>query len=372
MNGGPAMTEALDVLVVGAGPVGMAAALELNRLGRSVRIIDSNEGRTTLSKALAVNAKTLELMKPLGLDERIVADGLEIHGAQLFFDGEPLVRVQLAAPPGHRNFLLSLPQSETERIFEETLAERGITVDRQTELVSLEDDGRGVAARLRGPDGESEQRALWLLGADGARSTVRQELGLSFAGKHYDEHWSLADLTFDWPEARENINLFLSRDGHVDFLARIEGDRWRLVSTAPGVAERLPRGAVLRESHWQSDFHVALRQVESYRKGRCCLAGDAAHVHSPAGGRGMNLGIWDAVSFARRLDAGTLDGYDAERHPIGRKVLDFTDRLFAVMRLSNPLAQGLRNAALRHIAPLPVPRRRLSRALLGLDTEGMA
>lgn len=366
------MTDELDALVVGAGPVGLAAALELRRLGKRLRIVDRNEARTALSKALAVNAKTLELMKPLGLDERLVAAGIEVHGAALFFEGRPLARLRLEAPPGHRDFILDLPQSETERILEEALAERGVTVERGTELVGLRDEGSHVTARLRRADGESEARALWLLGADGAHSTVRDELGIAFAGKRYDEDWSLADLSFDWPEAREHINIFLHRDGHIDFFARIRDDRWRLVSTAPGVAGRLPPGARFRESHWQSDFHVALRQVESYRKGRCCLAGDAAHVHSPAGGRGMNLGIWDGVSFARRVAAGTLAGYDAERRPIGRKVLDFTDRLLGIMSLKSPAAQRLRNLALRHVAPLPGPRRRFSRSLLGLDTEGMA
>src|SRR5690606_23059809 len=122
---------------------------------------------------------------------------------------------------------------------------------------------------------------------------------LDFAGRRYDEHWGLLDVTLDWPGAAQDINLFMHRNGQVDFFARIQGDRWRLVSTAPQARGRLPAGASLREVHWESDFHVALRQVESYRKGRCCLAGDAAHVHSPAGGRGMNLGIWDAVVFAR-------------------------------------------------------------------------
>ncbi|MEX2628824.1 MAG: FAD-dependent monooxygenase [Tistlia sp.] len=361
--------ESLEVLVVGAGPAGLAAALELNRLGRSVRIVDRNAGRTDLSKALAVNAKTLELLEPSGLAGRMVAAGIEIHGAALFFEGEKLVTMRFQGRDLPRDYLLGLPQDETERLFEETLAERGVSVERATELVSFEDDGAGVTARLKTPSGEAEVRAAWLLGADGARSTVREALGLDFAGKRYEEHWSLADVTLDWPTAAENINLYMHRDGHADFFARIKGDRWRLVSTAPGVVGRLPAGARLIAEHWQSDFQVALRQVESYRKGRCCLAGDAAHVHSPAGGRGMNLGIWDSVSFARRLAAGTLDGYDAERRPIGRKVLDFTDRLFGMTRLKSPLAQAMRNFVLRHLAPLPAAQRRFSRNLLGLAEE---
>lgn len=363
------MTADLDVLVVGAGPVGLAAALELNRLGKSVRIVDRNEGRTGLSKALAVNAKTLQLLEPAGLAERMVAAGIEIRGAALFFEGRKLVTMQIRGRPGAPDFILGLPQNETERLFEEALAERGVAVERQTELLCFEDDGAGVTARLKGPAGEIEVRASWLLGADGGRSTVREALGLAFAGKRYEEQWSLADVTLDWPSAAQNINLYMHRDGHADFFARIMGDRWRLVSTAPGIEERLPEGARLRELHWQSDFRVALRQVENYRKGRCCLAGDAAHVHSPAGGRGMNLGIWDAISFARRLAAGTLDGYDAERRPIGRKVLDFTDRLFGMTRLTNPAAQALRNFLLRHVAPLPPAQRRFSLNLLGLADD---
>lgn len=360
------MADGLDVLVVGAGPVGLAGALELSRLGRSVRIVDSNEGATGLSKAVAVNAKTLELLRPSGATERLVAAGLRVEGAAIFFEGERLATLPIQGPDPARNFLLSLPQSETEAILEAALAERGVAVERRTELLSLADDGAGVTARLRGPGGDGEIRAAWLLGADGARSTVRRQLGLDFAGRRYEEHWSLADVTLDWPGAEQAINLYLHRDGHVDFFIRLKPDRWRLISTRPGVVERAPKDATLHEVLWQSDFHVALRQVESYRKGRCCLAGDAAHVHSPAGGRGMNLGIWDAVSFARRLEAGTLDGYDAERHPIGRKVLDFTDRLFRIARLENPLLQRLRNLAIRHVVVRPGPRRRFGRNLLGL------
>ncbi len=360
------MAEECEVLIVGAGPVGLSAALELQRLGHRLRIVDRNEGRTGLSKAVAVNVKTLQLLEPSGLAERMVAAGIPIRAAALHFEGRRLTTLHIEPPEDCRYPLLSLPQSDTERLFEEALGERGVAVEWGSELLSLEDDGSGVTARLAAPEGEKTLRAAWLLGADGGRSTVRRQLGLEFAGRRYEEQWSLADVTLDWPSVEQEINLFMHRDGHIEFLVRLFGDRWRAISTAPGVLDRLPEGARAAEVHWQSDFHVALRQVEAYRRGRCCLAGDAAHVHSPAGGRGMNLGIWDAISFARRLKAGTLDGYDAERRPIGRKVLDFTDRLFAVAKAENPLVQTLRNRLLPVMARTGFARRRFSRNLLGL------
>lgn len=359
--------SAPDVLIVGAGPVGLAGATELLRRGASIRIVDREGAHTKLSKAVGINAQTLELLEASGLTERLLAAGIRISRANLHFDGAPLVTLELSRADHRFNFLLALPQSETERILEETLAERGVTVERTTEMLGFAQHADGVNVRLRNAAGEREATAGRLLGADGSRSAVRQTLRIPFTGARYDETWSLADITLDWSYGYGEVNLFLHGDGALLFTVPIAADRIRAISQTDNAKALLPAGSVVRETHWESTFHVALRQAERYQDGRCFLAGDAAHVHSPAGGRGMNLGIWDTCAFAARHAAGTLDGYSAERHPIGARILTITDRMFRVARLKHGPAQALRNLALRRIAPIGAVQRRIAPQLLGIE-----
>lgn len=360
------MPEA-EMLIVGAGPVGLAGAIELSRRGVPVRIIDREAQSTKLSKAVGVNVQTLELLEPSGLTERLLAAGIRITKANLHFDGAPLVTLDLSRADHRFNFLLALPQSETEHVMEAALAERGVTVERETEMTGFTAGSDSVAVRLTGPGGEHEVTAPRVLGADGSRSQIRQGLGIPFIGARYDETWSLADVTLDWPYGYGDVNLFLQRDGALLFTIPIAQDRIRAISQTDRAMALLPEGSKVREVHWESTFHVALRQAERYQEGRCFLAGDAAHVHSPAGGRGMNLGIWDACSFAERCAAGTLDGYSDERHPIGARILAITDRMFRVARLKAGPAQALRNFVLRTIVPMPALQRLAAPQLLGIE-----
>ncbi|MEQ8396897.1 FAD-dependent monooxygenase [Thalassobaculum sp.] len=356
-----------DVLIVGAGPVGMAGAIELHRRGASVRIVDREGARTKLSKAVGINSQTLELLEPSGLTERLLAAGIRIARANLHFDGKPLVTLNLDRADHRFNFILALPQSATEGILEAALAERGVTVERETEMVAFSRHADSVTVSLRGPSGEGEAIAGRVLGADGPRSAIRQGLGIPFTGARYEETWSLADVTLDWPYGYREVNLFLHANGALLFTVPIAPDRIRAISQTDNALALLPSGSVVRETHWQSTFHVALRQAERYQDGRCFLAGDAAHVHSPAGGRGMNLGIWDACAFASRHAAGTLDGYTAERHAIGARILAITDRMFRVARLKPGIAQSARNLVMRHVVPIPAIQRRIAPQLLGIE-----
>jgi 2-polyprenyl-6-methoxyphenol hydroxylase-like FAD-dependent oxidoreductase len=356
------------VLIVGAGPVGLVAAIELTRRDIPIRVVDRSEQRTKLSKAVGINSQSLELLEPSGLTERLLASGIRIQRANIWFDGARMLTLDLALARHRFNFILALAQSETERILEEALSERGVTVDRQASLTGFEDHGDRVTAGLRAADGtESEANARRLLGADGSHSRVRQVLDIPFKGARYDETWSLADITLDWPHGYGEINLFLSAGGPMLFTVPIGPDRIRAISQTDDVLGMLPSGTRVETVHWQSTFHVALRQAERYQRGNAYLAGDAAHVHSPAGGRGMNLGIWDACSFAERCAAGTLDGYSAERHPIGARILAITDRMFRIASLPPGPGQLLRNALMRTAARLPVIQRQIAPQLLGIE-----
>lgn len=276
----------MRVLVVGAGPVGLACALELSRLGAEVRIVDRNADRTELSKAVGINARTLELLEASGVTPRLVEAGLRVAGVNLRYDGELLATVRLDRLDHRYNFILSLPQSETEAILEDALAARGITVERETEFGVFEQNEDGVTARLLRGNRVEHFAGDYIAGSDGAHSTVRKALGLEFGGERYPDEWSLADIRMDWPYGHGDGELLMRADRPLLFVISMPGNRFRAIATAPDALDLLPEGSDVQEILWQANFTVSLRQVDSYGSGRVFVAGDAAHIHSPAGGRG--------------------------------------------------------------------------------------
>ena len=299
-----ASKDSSEVLVVGAGPVGLAAALGLNRRGAGVRLIEKSADGTNLSKAVGINARSLELLEPSGVTARLLGAGLRIEHINLRSGRDILTRVDLSKLLGPYNFMLSLPQSETELILEDVLGDCGVSVERETELVGFTQDADGIDAHLSTGGTKIDLRADYILGCDGAHSTVRKTLGLGFAGERYPETWSLADIRMDWPFGHGEGNLFMEPGGRVLFIISLPRGRYRVIANAPEALSLLPPGSNVSEVLWQTDFTVSLRQVDSYAVGRAFLAGDAAHIHTPAGGRGMNFGIEDACDFAERQALG--------------------------------------------------------------------
>jgi 2-polyprenyl-6-methoxyphenol hydroxylase-like FAD-dependent oxidoreductase len=355
------------VLVVGAGPVGMAGALELNRLGANVRIVEKEARRSALSKAVGINARTLELLEPAGVSARLIERGLRIYRVNLSYDGRVLTAVDFSRLQHRFNFMLSLPQDETEAILEAALRERGVTVERGVEFTGYQESADGIAALIRRRDVASAHSVDYLLGADGAHSRVRQVAGIDFAGEPYADSWSLADVRMDWPFGHGEAHLMMRRDGRVLFVMSMPGNRYRLITNSGAAFDLLPRGSSVRAILWETAFRVSLRQVDAYRKGRAFLAGDAAHIHSPAGGRGMNLGIEDATVFARRLVAGDLQGYSADRHAVGRQVVRESDLQFRMASVKHPLARRLRNAVIRKVLGAERVQRAFRRRMAGID-----
>ncbi len=354
------------VLVVGAGPTGLAAALELTRLGRPVRIIDQNPGRSQHSKAIGVNPRTLELLEAAGVTERLLAAGRRIRKANLWRADRLLATVDLTRLEHRYDFMLALAQSETERLLEESLAERGVRVERQSELLAFADAADQVRAQVRCNGSEQEIEAEHLIGADGAHSTARHTLGLEFRGATYPFPWQVIDVRMSGPLAEDEVHLQLGGSALLFMISAAAGT-FRLASDGDDALRLLPEGGVVHEVLWRSSFRVSYRQVDRYQEGRVFLAGDAAHIHSPVGGRGMNLGIEDATILARKMIEGGLETYTAERHPVGARVIRQTHALTRLVTTRAPWARWLRDHLLPLALGLEPAQRQFRRRLAGLS-----
>jgi len=345
----------------------MAGALELNRQGVNVRIIEKEKQRRQLSKAVGINARTLELLEPCGVSERLISRGLRISKVNFRYDNRVLTAINFAKLDHRFNFMLSLPQDETENILEEALREQGVGVETGLEFTGCRDSGNGVSVSIQRKDSISRYDVDYVLGADGAHSLVRKSMGMDFTGRPYEDTWSLADVRMDWPLGHGEAHLIMRRDSKVLFVMSMPDNRFRVISNAGNVLELLPGGSAITEILWDTTFKVSLRQVNSYRKGHVFLAGDAAHIHSPAGGRGMNLGIEDAVVFARRLAGGVLDSYSADRHAVGQQVVRESDMQFRMASAKNPVIKQFRNFMIRNVLGSEFVQREFRRRMAGID-----
>ena len=370
-----------SILIIGAGPVGLTLASELTRYGVAVRIIDKALARTDKSKAMVLWSRTLELLDRGGAhgSTPFVDAGFKVHGVTFVAGTKAVGRVTMDSIPSPHAYALTLPQSDTERLLEERLAAQGVTVERGTEATALTFLADRTDATLSHADGGKEAvSADWLVGCDGAHSTVRHALDMPFSGETLMSDWFLADVHMDgYPRADTDASIHWHRDG-VLIIFPFKGHRYRIIGDLPNtdakvpasptleqvqaiVDRRGPAGTKLFDPIWLSGFRINGRKVAQYRHGRVFVAGDAAHVHSPAGGQGMNTGMQDAVNLAWKLamvvrgDAAEslLDSYSPERSAVGDDVLKSAGRLTAVATLSNPVAQTLRNLAAHAVLGMP-------------------
>jgi 2-polyprenyl-6-methoxyphenol hydroxylase-like FAD-dependent oxidoreductase len=368
-----------EVLIVGAGPTGLVLALWLTRLGVKVRIVDKTAAPGTTSRAVAVQARTLELYRQVGLADAVVANGHKVGAMNLWVGGRRAARVDLhrigedLSPFG---FMFVFPQDRHERLLVEALAGLGVTVERNVEMLGFTDEGGHVRVTLRGAHGREEAcEALFLAGCDGAHSVTRQTIEAGFPGGTYEQLFYVADV-----EARGEAldgELAIALDD-ADFLAIFPLDdrgRVRLIGTVRGERAKDPEGLGFDDVsdraieqlrlkvdrvNWFSTYRVHHRVAQSFRRGRAFLLGDAAHIHSPAGGQGMNTGIGDAVNLAWKLaavvrgraDPGLLDSYEPERIGFARRLVATTDQVFTLASSPGPLARRIRTTLVPRLFPV--------------------
>lgn len=361
-------------LIVGAGPTGLAAALFLHERGVAARIVDSAPEPAETSKALAFNPRTLELLEPSGVGAAIGAVGRPIGRARLTagFSRE-LASIDIgAAHPRHR--MTVLPQARTEALLTAELERRGLRPERGVALETLREESGGLVVTLRGRDGAAETvRPPILFGADGAHSPCRHALGLGFPGSTRPEPWPLFDigLRADLDPASAHIALF---DDGLVFCLALEPGLWRVLGNVPDPLHRLPPGTERGEIVWTSSFRISHRVASAVALGRVALGGDAAHVHSPIGARGMNLGIEDAYVFAAvAVDAlagrRPLSDYDRLRRPVHRAVVRRIGLMTALATGRPRWLRPIRDVALPWLTAFPPAVNLMRQAVTGLDHE---
>lgn len=362
-------SEDTAVLIVGGGPTGMTAALALTLSGVPCRIVDKRPEPGQSSRALGLQARSMEVLAGLGVTDEIEKTAYRLRGASIMRGHRVIVDLTWIPPESRFPYTYVLPQAGLEEILQRRLADQGVHVERGVEVVDVPADAARVEARL-GCGGSIG--ADWLIGADGARSRVRAALGIGFPERTTGETYYLADAILELPLELGDSAMWLGPDGPL-MLMRLPGDndRWRIfvdvTDAARGAAlprldesvlttlldERGPRGASIRSLQWTSVFHTRLALADAYRAGRAFLAGDASHVFPPFGGQGMNLGIQDAVNLAWRLAAVThgagvelLDAYELERRPVAAAVIDDVEARRRMYALRNPLARAARDVLL--------------------------
>ena len=383
MKNGSAAADT-QVLIVGAGPTGLVLACELLSQGIDVRIIDKNDGAVLETRAIGMHARTLEALDSMGIVERFLDHGQRVRWFRWHSGGRLIASFDLSCSGSPFGFLLDIPQNVTELLLRERVAELGGAIEQSTELMGFTQEADRVLATVQDPLGETRTvTAGYLVGCDGAHSRVRHELGLAFDGHAYAQNWLLADVLVDWERAEDSVQAMFHRDMPPLIGFPMQNRRWRLTVPYAGdraegpptldefqefVNQRVPERPRISAPTWLSCFRVHRRSTRSYRSGRALLAGDAVHVHSPAGGQGMNTGMMDAHNLGWKLALVAsgqahhelLDTYGEERGPVAVSVLRLTHGLVRIGTLQSGFACTLRDNLLPLLTRSRVLQRRAS------------
>ncbi|MGW0451525.1 MULTISPECIES: FAD-dependent monooxygenase [Gordonia] len=374
------LPENIDVLIVGGGPTGLVASTVLTRAGRDVLTLDAQpEGHNT-SRAAAIQARTMEILQELGVADTLVDEGVVVPYFTFRNREKLLNELRFADLDTRYPHVTTIQQWRTEEVLTENLHRLGGHITRGYRVTGLDETASGIDVHVDGPDGRETVRARFVVGADGTHSVVRESARIEFVGGDYPQSFVLADAEFDeWPLRFDEVQNFFSPNGIVVSGPLPEGRR-RVLFTWPEEVDdvdvalvqnvldtRGPRGARVSRIAWGSQFHVHHRIAKHFRKGHIFLAGDAAHVHSPAGGQGMNLGIQDAHELGLVLAAALsptptvhLDTYEHRRRPIAASTVRLTNLMTTASVAENPVAMKIRDFAMNAIGHLPPARKQMA------------
>lgn len=372
-------TSDVPVVIVGAGPTGVMLAIELARRGVEVSVLDRQPVRSSESRAIGLHARTLEVFHQLGIVEPFLDLGHRLDGFTFHTRAHGGIQVNFAGLESPYPFMLTLSQGETQRILDERLEAFGVTVQRGVQVSALRESDDAVDLRISAAGGARERtvRADWVVGCDGAHSSVRRMLGLPFEGDDYTQDWLMAEVNIDWPVARHRAHVFTYTPVALPIFP-MPADRWRVfVPQVPNrlrerqppdmeeierlAAERGPAGMKLSDPSLLATFRCYRRSTKVMRRGRVLIGGDAAHVHSPAGGQGMNTGLQDAFNLGWKLalvadgraPEALLDSYQDERAPIAGRVLKMTHGLVRTFTIASPRKRWVRDSLLSAAAAAP-------------------
>jgi 2-polyprenyl-6-methoxyphenol hydroxylase-like FAD-dependent oxidoreductase len=365
-----------EILIVGAGPTGMTAAIELKRAGMDVRIVDKSDHLARYSQALVVQARTLEQFQRYGLAAEMLAHGRKLSEAKFYSEGKLIVDFKLDKMESRYPFALFIPQSETEKVLNTFMESLGVRTERCVELVSLIQDPH-LRATLRHPDGRTEEISpRWVIGCDGAHSSVREQTRTAFEGGGVGLSFYLGDCEVEGEDVPEDELSLHVHHGDVLFMARMSDRIVRLIAALHDpsanakqeiavddlqrIVDHIGVRVKIKSTEWLTPFHVNDRQAKHYRIGNVFLAGDASHIHSPVGGQGMNTGIqdvanlcWKLAAVAHGADEVLLDSYEEERGEVGKALLRFTERGLKLATTSNPVLERARDVLAPIVTKLP-------------------
>jgi 2-polyprenyl-6-methoxyphenol hydroxylase-like FAD-dependent oxidoreductase len=392
-------TKQIDVLIVGAGPTGLALAYQLRRLGVSFRLVEKNATPSTTSKAIGLQYRVSELLAWMGLFERFQGKGISGTGLRFSADGKEMLHMQLEritgmsgrgafAPQG-----LIIPQSQTEGLLIDALHEQGVAIEYRTGFISFMQDADKVISKLQSDAGEELIESRYLVSCEGAHSLIRKQAGISFVGKTYPVGYYMADVEADWPADHKDIRVWLHEDGMFSAIPMPGERRWRLFVESSKqehegptevtldlirdlMAQRIGDQAVaISNPTWLTEFRISCRMVDRFRERRVLLAGDAAHIHSPTGGQGITTGIQDAYNLAWKLGMvlrgsapdSLLDTYSEERLVAAKSVLKATDSIANVFLAHDRATQLLRDRIVLPLLGTRAMQKRLTRKTSQLE-----
>ena len=395
--------EVIDVLVIGAGPTGMMMAAEVARHGLSCRIIDKGRSYADRSRAVGIQARTMEIFGHLKIAKDFLAKGLQIQAADPISHFQRLAQIPLSTVHSPYPFVLSLEQAETEEILARYAATLGVRIEKGIECVQLTQNAHKVEVVLQKSGKEEKVKASWVIGCDGAHSQVRKQLGLAFEGKAFADIFSLADVHIHWDYPHNEVSVFLNAKGFLAAIPLPEPNCYRLIFQLLRCRDllrnhkTLPYGQVSKElvkepslpeienllqeyagqkiyladPIWMANFHINSRMTKTYQKERVFLAVDAAHIHSPLGAQGMNTGLQDVFNLAWKLalvhknkaSSELLKTYDLERHRVGKTILKTTEYASYMATLHNPIAIWFRNHLLSFLNRFSCIRKSLARRI---------